>query len=130
MKKFEKGKTYYAWTQKGELRLMKVTGVSQCGNFIKAIYHNNQEKVMKIKGGENQWVEADARYKVVVTADEYKPVDEKVNVSIVDRVTNIKLDYYTINESDRENEVNDLILNQSNYIDCDIYMNGTIVLSF
>lgn len=80
MKKFEAGKTYYAWTQKGEIRLLKVTAISKCGTALKGIYHNNKEAVMYIKGGDNQWVEADKRYKVVVTADEYKPVEKEVEV--------------------------------------------------
>ena len=130
MKKFEVGKTYYGWTQKGEIRLMKVTAISTNKTHIKAIYHNNNEAIMQIHDANGeQWVEADKRYKVVVTADEYKPkADKDINVKIVDRATGIRCDFYSIKESALNKELSQL-KEDSYYKGYDIYVNNELQLS-
>lgn len=126
MLKFEAGKTYFAWTQKGELRLMKVAAVSKDGKYIKATYHNNNEKVMEVRGTDVQWVEADSRYKVVVTAEEYKT--KEYNVEIINRTTKIKIDWYKVKNV--EAELKELEQEKLYYAGCDIYVDGKERISF
>lgn len=70
--KFEPGKIYFGWTQKGDLRLLKVSERKE--SKAKASFNGGKEKYFEIKttSDGNEFISPDKRFSLIVTATEYK----------------------------------------------------------
>lgn len=78
MKLFEKWKTYFSITRKGDVKLFCVTSVLKRKStgervYVVGSYNGKQEKRYEIHNpGEDEWIQVDARYCTVIDATEWK----------------------------------------------------------